>query len=425
VSRLEERLRDAYQAGADTVTREMDAPDLAGAARLAGRVRPGHATPAMRVAAPLAAAAAVAAIALAVSLIAASGPGAKAHHPSGPARLGLAPATGVAQGYQGDRFPAAALPAYFVGIQTTPHGPTEYAFTAYVYSAATGRRTGRLTLPGHGLWVQAVASLGNGSYVAAATRDWPRFGCRSWLYQFRLTAAGRPAGLKPFVVPQLPGWARQLAGSGDGRAAVLIAATCGHGKTQFMGSDDDRATEISVPSGATTSWSPWPAASKLTPENVVQSATLADGGRLLPFVAIPGGQPAVLVDTQAAYVMYSGPAGRGYRLVVNPAGSAGAVADAPSPTGRVTYVLTARRHGGRWHETIAAYSTATGRMITVLASASARFVDADGYLMPDASGRYLLLLGFGGDNTAVLDVATHHLTVVPVRYPYPPLGAAW
>ncbi|HEX9518524.1 MAG TPA: hypothetical protein VF940_20385 [Streptosporangiaceae bacterium] len=68
--------------------------------------------------------------------------------------------------------------------------------------------------------VQAAASLGNGAEVVAATKDWPHFGCRSWLYQFRLTAAGQPTRLKPFVVPQVHGWARQLGGSGDGRMAV-------------------------------------------------------------------------------------------------------------------------------------------------------------------------------------------------------------
>lgn len=52
-------------------------------------------------------------------------------------------------------------------------------------------------------------------------------------------------------------------------------------------------------------------------------------------------------------------------------------------------------------------------------------MNGDGYLMPDPSGRYLLVLGFGAGNTAVLDVASHRLSVAPVRYPLPPLGAAW
>jgi hypothetical protein len=63
-------------------------------------------------------------------------------------------------------------------------------------------------------------------------------------------------------------------------------------------------------------------------------------------------------------------------------------------------------------------------MITV-ARASANNVAADGFLMPDPSGRHLLVLGFGAGNTDVLDVATHRLSAVPVRYRYPPLGAAW
>ena len=429
MNRLEERLRDAYQAAADTVTREMDAPDLTGTGRRANRPRTGSRAPVIRLAAPLAAAAAVAAIALAMSLIATSGPGRKPNLSSGPAQWRLSAATSVAQGYPGGKIPAAAQPRYYLGIQTSPHGPTEYAFTAYVYSAATGQRTGQLTLPRSDLWVRAAASLGNGAYVVAATKDWPHFGCRSWLYQFRLTAGGQPTGLKPFVVPQVPGWARQLGGSGNGRLAVLTTSTCIPGRTQPMNSHDDRATAIWLPSGATTSWSPWPRGSNLVPEDVVPQASLSADGRLLAFVAISGQPPGFGLNEQAAYVMLtgqvSGPAARRYRLVVNPRGANGVIAAALSPNGRVTFVMTARRYGGRWHEMIGAYATETGKLITVLASASARSLNGDGYLVPDPSGRHLLVLGFGNSNTAVLDIATHRLSVLHVHYRNPPLGATW
>jgi hypothetical protein len=430
VTRLEERLRDAYQAAADTVTREVDEPALTGTGRRAGLPGIVSRPPAVRLAAPLAAAAAVAAIALATSLIAASGPGRKPSYPSGPARWGLTAATSVAQGYPGGKIPAAAQPRYYLGIQPAPSGPTEYAFVVGVYSAATGQRTGQLTLPRPGLWARAVASLGDGTYIVAATRDWPRFGCRSWLYQFGLTAAGQPTGLKPFVVPQVPGWARQLGGSANARVAVLTTSMCIRARTQPMNSHDDRATAIWVPSGATATWSPWPAGSNLVPENVVPPASLSADGRLLAFVAISGHPADFGLDTQAAYVQLtgqvSGPAARRYRLVLNPPGTAGVIAAALSPNGRVTFVMTARNYGGRrWHETIGAYSTKTGKLITVLASASARYLNGDGYLLPDPSGRHLLVLGFGTDNTAVLDVATHRLTALHVHYRYPPLGATW
>jgi len=352
VNRLEERLRDAYQAAADTVTQEMDAPDLTGTGLRANRPRAGSRAPVIRLAAPLAAAAAVAAIAMAMSLVATSGPGRKPNFPSWPAQWRLSAVTSVAQGYPGGKIPAAAQPRYYLGIQTSPHGPTEYAFTAYVYSAATGQRTGQLTLPRSDLWVRAAASLGNGAYVVAATKDWPRFGCRSWLYQFRLTAGGQPTGLKPFV-PQVPGWARQLGGSGNGRLAVLTTSTCIRGRTQPMNSHDDRATAIWLPSGATTSWSPWPRGSNLVPEDVVPPASLSADGRLLAFVAISGQPLDFGLYEQAAYVMLtgqvSGPAARRYRLVVNPRGANGVIAAALSPNGRVTFVMTARRYGGRWH----------------------------------------------------------------------------
>jgi hypothetical protein len=430
VNSVEDRLRAAYQAAADTVTREMDVPGLTGSEEPTGPPRRrGSRTAVIRLAAPLAAAAAVAAIALTLSLIATSGGGQAPSQRSGPVPWRLPAATSVGQGYPGNRMPDAARPGHFVGIQVARHGPTEYAFTVYAYSTATGRPTGKLTLPGSGLWARAVASLGHGNYLVAATRDWPHFGCRTWLYQFRLTATGQPAGVKPFVVPQVRGWAWQLSGSGDGQLAVAITMTCGRGHTQFLNSHDDVATAISTSSGATSTWRPWPASSKLVAENEAPSGALDADGRLLPFVAIAGQPKDFGLDVQAAYVMLTGhvggPVARRYHLVLKPGRNEGVVADALSPNGRVTFVMTASRYGGRWHEVIGAYATATGKLLTILARASAKSVDGDGYLIPDQSGRHLLVMGFGSGNTDVLDIATHRLSSLPVRYPYPPLGAAW
>ena len=46
-------------------------------------------------------------------------------------------------------------------------------------------------------------------------------------------------------------------------------------------------------------------------------------------------------------------------------------------------------------------------------------------MVPGPSGRHLLVLDFANRNTAVLDIATHRLSVLHVHYRYPPLGAAW
>jgi hypothetical protein len=196
-----------------------------------------------------------------------------------------------------------------------------------------------------------------------------------------------------------------------------------------MNAHDERATAIWVPSGATTSWAPWPRSSNLVPENTVPPASLSADGRLFAFVAISGQPPDFGQYEQAAYVMLtghvSGPVAHRYRLVVNPPGTDGVIAAALSPNGRVTFVMTAHSYGGQWHEMIGAYSTKTGKLITVLASASARSLNGDGYLVADPSGRHLLVLGFGKTNTAVLDIATHRLSVLHVHYRYPPLGAGW
>ena len=429
MNRLEERLRDAYQAAADTVTREMDPPDLTGVRRRVFRLGIAWHVPAIRLTAPLAAAASVAAIALAASLIATMGHGHGGVSSFGRAHWHLRAVTKVAQGYAGARIPSAPQPRYYLGVQNAPHGPTEYAFAAYVYSSATGQRTGVLTLPRSDLWVRAVASLGNGTYVAAATKDRPRFGCRSWLYQFSLSAAGQPTGLKPFVVRQVSGWARQLSGSGNGRVAVLTTSRCIRGRTQPMNSHNDRDMAISLPSGKTTSWVPWPAGSDLVPENLDPTGSLSATGRMLGFVAI-GGQPRYFgLEDQAAYAMLTrrvgGAVTRRYHLVLKPNARAGVIATALSPNGQVSFMITARSHGGLWHEIIGAYSTKTGNLLKVLASASAKSVEASGYLVPDPSGSHLLVLGFGNSNTAVLDIASRRLTVLHTRYGYPPFSAAW
>jgi hypothetical protein len=70
---------------------------------------------------------------------------------------------------------------------------------------------------------------------------------------------------------------------------------------------------------------------------------------------------------------------------------------------------------------IGAYATVTGKLITVLASAAARSI-GDGNLLPDPSGRHLLVVGFSNTNTAVLDIAKHRLSVLHVPLSQP---AAW
>jgi hypothetical protein len=114
-----------------------------------------------------------------------------------------------------------------------------------------------------------------------------------------------------------------------------------------------------------------------------------------------------------------------YHLVLKPQAGTGVVAASPSPNGRVTFVMTARSQGGSWHERIGAYSTKTGKLIKVLASTSANSIEGNGYLVPDPSGSHLLVFGFGNHNTAMLDIATHRLTVPHTQPGYSPFGAAW
>jgi hypothetical protein len=431
VNSLEDRVRDAYQAAAATVRPDTLRPMPAECLRLhAPRTTDRASRPAARLAIPLAAAATVAVIAITASLVSAPGTtrprlGPGRHAAPRPVAVAFpASASTVAQGYASGRLPASAPPAFFVGV-VQPRSPiTEYANDLDVFSSSSGRQVARVYLPQAGLYVQTVAAVAADTFVAAATMDFPHAGCKTWLYQFHLTAAGQPTAMRPFADPEVAGWAWQLAGSADGSTAELTTLTCASGGREFV-LGQSTTTVISLPSGSTARMSP---GRVLEVQNSPSATMSADGG-MLEVIAIPGNPRGLGTQEQAAYVMLTGamggPPARRYREIFrNPKG---VLADAISPDGRVSFAIVLQQRSGRmYREQVVAVDTATGRIIKVLAaSAWASGWNGEPTMIMDPSGRYLLLLGLGAGNTQVLDIATGLLRTVPVSYAYPPNYTAW
>jgi hypothetical protein len=427
VNSLEDRLRGAYQAAADTVAPDTvrglpalgDEPGAAPggrrspaswqiwafrrAARRAGRTR----LSGRGLAIPLAAAAAVLAIVVSASIVA---PRILAGPPSG----GQGPVGGLAQGYAGHRLPAASAPKFFVAVQATS-SDVQYATTLAVFSSVTGRVVGRLELPVQNRYFQAVAALGSDRTFVVAASPGQRPGtwrtCGTWLYRFHLTPQGRPTGLT-LLRPELPGFVQPngLTASADGSAVAYDIMTCTQTKTSIF-RDLGQVGLLDVNSGRTRSWTyKFPA----TP----YSLSLSADGSLLGMVSNPSdgtGESSQAIN--AAWVLPAtaapGQLGQRYRKVLGPPASP--ISAAISPTGAVTIAAVPRyfpKEAAHWHVTLAAYQTSTGRLIRTLRAA--RFGTLNGGLgiTLDPSGRYLLMFDWNNRLQRV-DLATRHLTVVP------------
>jgi hypothetical protein len=199
---VEERVRDAFGAAAETVT----AQDLPGPPSPAGRA-PARGVRAraarMRTRAfvtvafvPVAAAAAVTIIIVTAALV----------------------VPNLLTGPRGGRSPGvlAGAPAYFAGVAGTP--PT----VVNIYRSATGRVVASFPTPRHLKMFTAVARLGGdrGYVVAAVTSN----ECTTRLYRFRIDSRGRPSGLTPLSVPKVTGAVGELVGSTAGNVLAFTAA---------------------------------------------------------------------------------------------------------------------------------------------------------------------------------------------------------
>jgi hypothetical protein len=175
VNTLEERLRDAYRAAADTVRPEAVQPGAILSPPGRARKRPGRGPSRRRLLIPLAAAAAVIAVAAAVAVLlprAAPGLG------HGDSAGGLATPVPL------------TTPGFFVAMNWTTSP------SMYVVSATTGDRGVQISLPFPAADLTSVATGDGQTFVVAATAP---ESCSTTLYRFSLAANGTPGAMTAFT----------------------------------------------------------------------------------------------------------------------------------------------------------------------------------------------------------------------------------
>jgi len=181
VNTLEDRLRDAYRAAAETVRPEeilsgaiLSPPDHARRrARRTGRAGPGASR--RRVLMPLAAAAAVLAVVATVAVLLPR----------------AVPGLGRGRSADGRTTPTLlTTPAYFVELNWSQHP------SMFVASATTGAQGARISLPFPSTDLTSVATGDGQTFVVAATA--PGSSSTS-LYRFSLAANGTPSPMTPFT----------------------------------------------------------------------------------------------------------------------------------------------------------------------------------------------------------------------------------
>ena len=364
---IEDRLRDAYRAAAQTVRPESirGAP---GQPPRAARPGPRPASSARsrrnRIMVPLAAAAAVALIAVAATVVL---PG---------TRTGQGPGGAAASG---------ALPRFFLASPQTQTGE----HTA-VFSATTGRELALLTPPRPGWAISAAAATGNDrTFVLAAASG---SGCgTTTLYRLRLTARGRPSSLAPLTAPRIKGSVTALAASADGRTIAYA--------TEFCGATSDSPGAIGVVhagTGQTRQWT-W----RPDPGQTIDSVTITANGRLIEYAASPtkitsSGSAQSLPVRTLRLLPADAPPGRAAqrsRAVVTMSRAAPAElfnSAAIAPDGRTLYFCTQRDsdHHGRSVMVLRGYNLATG------ASPVLHEFGLGIYCMLGVSGQHLLA-GYG------------------------------
>ncbi len=321
---MEERVRDAFGAAAQTVT----AQDLPGPPAPGGRSRAAWGlrawAPRARLHAliPVAAAAAVTVIVLTAAVVV--------------PRLLPGPAGGQAGGQAGA---LAGAPKFFAGVANpSEHFPPSTALN--IYRSATGRVAASVRPPRPEHEFAAVGRLGNDrAYVAAAVTS---FGaCTTQLYRFSIDARGRPGPLTPLSVPQVNGIVLELAGSADGN--VLAYTALGSSRCVLHGRD--QAGVIHLATRQLTTWSyGGPGGTTFS------SVSLTADGSVLGLASGPGDPSAA----SAAWVLPTsappGPLTRHarkvlhlrtgvYRVVLNDTGSQAYVETGPASGRRGAVVL--------------------------------------------------------------------------------------
>lgn len=432
---LEDSLRDAYRAAADTIrpetirpptfaaepaSRARRGPIARGWAGARGYLRAGRlAGGARRLGVPLAAAAAVAAIVVSATVVV---PRVWSGQASGSASSGSAGVS--AQAFPGNRMPGGQPPRYFTAIMSVSKSSQPDATSLDVFNPATGRVVGHLARPRPDLYFEAVAALGNDhTFVAAATRGvMPRgtAGCNTWLYRFRVTPQGKPTGLQPLSLREVPGYLElgTLAASANGSVVAYNTTPCAFPDSRAYAG---QVGVIHMRSGQLTTWKyRFPASPT--------SLSLSADGRLLSMVGNPSnGSSESTITLNSEWVLRTsaaaGPLEQHYRRVFG--APHWPIASTLSPAGTVVIAgLPRYLRNQHWQVTLAAYQTATGKVTAIVDVLRVLSSLESADLSPSHSGRYLLLNSWN-DFVERIDLATGRISKVPGIQDFRPIQVAW
>jgi hypothetical protein len=402
VSTLEERLRDAFRADADTV-RPESVPAFTGTRRaVAGRAR---------LLTPVAAAVAIAAIAAGAAGTSSllhgraqhAGPAPSAGHQT---LAGSAPVLDE-HGQQTPRSvapsaPARGVPRFYV-TDEPDSGP--HANQLVVRDSQTGKIVGAVAPPSRQAFGAVAATAGDRTFVAAVM---PAYlpPCASQLYQFRLSNSGQPGPLVALhvAVPGIFNETDTLAVTPDGRTIAYATYQCGQGQQDY-GVIDLATRHVRV----------WTGSSSAFPVGLSLSAD----GRLLAFADLGG--PARILSTAAPagpivarsrvlsrhgdWVALAGDGSAFYGCSITPA-------HLPLPQkGTLTYFWQAVGHAPQ-------FVIATWRNVSTPQCMASL----------DPSGRYLLMqfpTARGDVRPVILNLLTGRTTSIQAPAYYGPLTVTW
>jgi hypothetical protein len=242
--------------------------------------------------------------------------------------------------------------------------------------------------------IAALVATGTRSFVIAAPAG-DNFNCATRLYRVSLKSGGRPGLLSP-LGKVLRGQVWSLAASAHGRLIGYAVGGCVKGQPGYLGILDVRT-------GRTRQWRDVSLAGE-SPGNVAVNGPLLSmsaDGRLLAFTGwdVAGNwrvigkgrftrQVVRVLPTAAA----SGTlAQRSHVVLSRPLSPAELASVNLSPSARSLYLCTMSPGRNRSVRTVAAYDTATGARLRVIATLTGTYVPTTCQMALDSTGRFLLL----------------------------------
>jgi hypothetical protein len=400
MNNIEDRLRQAFRADADTI---RDVRSLTGYEPVVplAKHRLSRVT---RIVVPLAAAATVAAAAIAVAAVPKQQP---THPASGPSAAGL-PRFVVLTGN-----PHASLPRFRYAIETK--------------QVATGNVVSRLAQLPRDQVPAAISAFGApGRFVVTARAQQT---CATWLYQFRLTSTGHITDVRPLAVPKVAGFLdttqlQPMGASSSGPIVAIATRSCHPTRSLRY-----KIHVINVATRKVTTWTLSGTAEQIGPAGLTASAD----GRLIGLVTPDGDRPGIskLTGWTVPADSPSGPIARHWHKVVDYQSQPEMrVALSPNGDTMITSELFTQPNGHAMLD-VEQFSTKSG-----LGEPAPRVFKTFVYPLTfslDHSGRYLMVgrgrnLKHGPLETFVLDLASKSqpaLTKIPNLVTSTGVSIAW